>query len=73
MHKGIIGLVVVLLIGSLIVSVWNQSNVSTVENCKVTDGNFDPFFERYPKQETLQQELERLESRIAEIKKQLES
>lgn len=37
MHKGIIGLVVVLLIGSLIVSVWNQSNVSTVENCKVID------------------------------------
>lgn len=37
MHKGIIGLVVVLLIGSLIVSVWNQSNVSTVENCKVMD------------------------------------
>jgi hypothetical protein len=37
MHKGIIGLVVVLLIGSIIVSVWNQSNVSTVENCKVMD------------------------------------
>lgn len=37
MHKGIIGLVVVLLIGSIIVSVWNQSNVSTVENCKVID------------------------------------
>ena len=37
MHKGIIGLVVVLLIGSLIVSVWNQLNVSTVENCKVMD------------------------------------
>ncbi len=37
MQKGIIGLVVVLLIGSLIVSVWNQSNVSTVENCKVMD------------------------------------
>jgi len=37
MHKGIIGLVVVLLIGLLIVSVWNQSNVSTVENCKVMD------------------------------------
>jgi len=37
MHKGIIGLVVALLIGSIIVSVWNQSNVSTVENCKVMD------------------------------------
>lgn len=37
MHKGIIGLVVVLLIGSLIASVCNQSNVSTVENCKVID------------------------------------
>ena len=37
MHKVIIGLVVVLLIGSIIVSVWNQSNVSTVENCKVMD------------------------------------
>ena len=37
MHKGIIGLVVVLLVGSLIVSVWNQLNVSTVENCKVMD------------------------------------
>lgn len=37
MQKGIIGLVVVLLIGSLIVSVLNQSNVSTVENCKVMD------------------------------------
>lgn len=37
MHKEIIGLVVVLLIGSIIVSVWNQSNVSTIENCKVMD------------------------------------
>lgn len=37
MHKGIIGLVVVLLIVSIIISVWNQSNVSTVENCKVMD------------------------------------
>ena len=37
MHKGIIGLVVVLLIGSIIVPVWNQLNVSTVENCKVMD------------------------------------
>ena len=37
MHKGIIALVVVLLVGSIIVSVLNQSNVSTVENCKVMD------------------------------------
>jgi hypothetical protein len=37
MKKAIILLVVVLLIGSLIVSVWNQLNISTVENCKVMD------------------------------------
>ena len=37
MEKGIFGLVVVLVIGSLLVSVWNESNVSTIENCKVMD------------------------------------
>jgi hypothetical protein len=37
MYKLIIGLVIVLLVGSVIVSVSNQSSVSTVENCKVMD------------------------------------
>lgn len=37
MHKGIIGLFVFLLISSIIVSISNQLNVSTVENCKVID------------------------------------
>ena len=37
MYKLIIGLVIVLLVGSIIVSVSNQSSVSTVENCKVMD------------------------------------
>lgn len=37
MYKLIIGLVIVLLVGSVIVSMSNQSSVSTVENCKVMD------------------------------------
>ena len=37
MYKLIIGLVIVLLVGSVIVSVSNQSSVSTIENCKVMD------------------------------------
>lgn len=37
MYKLIIGLVIVLLVGSVLVSVSNQSSVSIVENCKVMD------------------------------------
>ena len=37
MRKGIIGLVVIMFIGSFIVSFINQSNVSVVENCKVIE------------------------------------
>lgn len=36
-HKVLIGLLVALFAGSLIFSIWNESNVSIVENCKVMD------------------------------------